>query len=436
LAVIAMVAAASMLLAPAPAAAQSTERLYQQACDDGDLIACNVFGLMFETGQGVPRDIARAAALYQTACEGGELVGCTNVGVLYEAGSGIVQDRARAAGFYRVACEGGEQLGCALLRALEVGDASVSAQRHFKSGRVGDVETNRPLDDAIVELPELGVRAVSDAEGRFGLPDLPPGRHPIRVERLGYDVLDGMLEVPGNPNFVALMTPATDVGDPNAAGQIVGLVTEAGERSLAAVDITVLGQERARTLSNQQGRFTIRDVQPGLAVVRFARIGYAPRTATLIVQPGRTAEVVATMAIEPIELEAIEVTVRSRDLERDGFYSRADAGFGTFFTPSDMERLRPIDLSDLFRGRVPGVQVVRSMIGDQAFLVGRRSTSFNQGECRLPVYVDGIPMLDNNVELLPASSVAAVEVYQGVGTPVQYGSDACGVVLIWTRRGN
>jgi outer membrane cobalamin receptor len=45
-------------------------------------------------------------------------------------------------------------------------------------------------------------------------------------------------------------------------------------------------------------------------------------------------------------------------------------------------------------------------------------------------------MLDNNVELLPASSVAAVEVYQGVGTPVQYGSDACGVVLIWTRRGN
>ncbi len=54
-------------LGPAPAAPQSTERLHQEACDRGDLTACNVFGLMYETGARVPRNLGRAAALYQRA---------------------------------------------------------------------------------------------------------------------------------------------------------------------------------------------------------------------------------------------------------------------------------------------------------------------------------------------------------------------------------
>jgi hypothetical protein len=342
----------------------------------------------------------------------------------------------RAGGFYRVACEGGEQLGCALLRALEANASAAPIQRYFKSGRVGDAETNRPLGEAVVVLPELGTRAISDPEGRFALAGLPPGRYAIRVERLGYDVLEGVLEVPGNPTFIALMTPATDVGDLNASGQIVGQVTEPPGQALSAVEITVLGQERARTLSNQQGRFTIRDVQPGLVIIRFARLGYAPRTATLVVQPGRTAEIGASMVVEPIELEAIEVTVRNRDLERDGFYQRADAGFGTFLTPADLERLQPALLSDALRSRFPGFRVEQDIVSRTARVVSRRSFSVVEGECTLPVYIDGVATLEPNIDLLPPEMIAAVEMYQGVGTPVQYGSNSCGVVLIWTRRGN
>lgn len=55
------------------AASQDTERMYQQACDDGDLVACNVFGLMYEYGNGVTQDFSRAVVFYQRACEGGEL---------------------------------------------------------------------------------------------------------------------------------------------------------------------------------------------------------------------------------------------------------------------------------------------------------------------------------------------------------------------------
>ena len=83
-------------LLPRAGASQTTERLYVEACEAGDLIACNVFGLMYETGDGVPRDLSRAASLYEMACEGGELVGCTNLGLMYADRRGVPQDDVTA----------------------------------------------------------------------------------------------------------------------------------------------------------------------------------------------------------------------------------------------------------------------------------------------------------------------------------------------------
>ena len=98
-------------LLPRPVASQDTERLYQQACDDGDLVACNIFGLLYESGESVPQDPARAVVLFQRACEGGLLAGCTNLGSTYEVGAGVTQDLGRAVGLYQIACEGGEMVG-------------------------------------------------------------------------------------------------------------------------------------------------------------------------------------------------------------------------------------------------------------------------------------------------------------------------------------
>ena len=46
-----------LALLPKEAASQGAENLYQQACDEGDMIACNVFGLMLEQGDGVSMDV-------------------------------------------------------------------------------------------------------------------------------------------------------------------------------------------------------------------------------------------------------------------------------------------------------------------------------------------------------------------------------------------
>jgi len=433
-----------LTLLPAAVASQNTERLYQQACDDGDLIACNVFGLMYELGEGVPQDLSRAAGLYQRACEGGELVGCTNLGLLYEVGAGVVRDLARARGLYEVACEGGEMLACESREAVDEATGSLAEDRFMKAGRIADTETGAALGDAVIQVPDLDIVVISDVEGRFDLIGLPAGRYPIKAERLGYEPLEGELEVPGQPEFLVVLTPA-EVVDAEEPGQVVGRVMTNEDQALADVAITVLGQPRAGTLSNQQGRFTVRDVEPGLIEVRFARLGYAPRTATLILQPGRTVEVAPTMVTQPIELEPIQVTVRSRFLDQNGFYQRSEQAMGTQFTAREIEAVNPNTISDVIRGRVPGVRIRVGAYGPAGVSAGPAQGSISQaitrgigGFCVMGVYRDGVPeKQDLDLDQIPPEQIEAIEVFTGLEVPVQYssGANGCGVILIWTRRG-
>lgn len=167
------------------------------------------------------------------------------------------------------------------------------------------------------------------------------------------------------------------------------------------------------------------------------RLGYAPRTATLIVQPGRTSEIATTMSTEPIELEAIQVTVRSSMLELNGFYRRAQRGFGAQLSRTDLDKINPIYVSDAVR-RIPGVRLASSnpLNPDEVTAVSRRASSFSLGPCTLSVYIDGVRMSDPDLNQLSPDWLEAMEVYSGVGTPVEYGGprNPCGVVLLWTQR--
>ena len=299
-----------------------------------------------------------------------------------------------------------------------------------RSGQVADAETRTPLSGAIVELPELRIRVVSDESGRFNLGRLPTGRHRLTAERVGYDRinLDELL-VPSNEDFLILLD-RDPTYDPQAPGRIAGRVTEEGRRNLGLsnVEVTVLSPARAGTVTDEGGRFNLTDVEPGSVEVQFTHLSYASRTTTLIVQPGRTVEINASMSAQPIELEAIEVTVRSAYLERNGFYRRART-WGRQFTRADLDDLDPRNLSDVF-WRIPGVGVQYGLNGAQA-VSGRSRT------CTLDVYLDGKKLPGWDLDWISPWSLEGMEVYRGVDTPVQYQSvleGGCGVVLLWTKR--
>jgi hypothetical protein len=397
------------------------------ACDAGDGSACVVLGLMYERGASVPRNAPRAVTLYQRACELGELRGCVNLGVLLEAGIGADTNVDRARELFTLACDGGQQTACDLRAALDRGTANGPAT-YFKTGRVTDAAGGAPLPGALVQLPGLGIRVVSDDEGRVSLGRIPTGQHGIMVERFGYEPVSGDIDVPGNAEFVVMM-PAAQVSDPFELGRIVGRVSDAdGGNGLSSVDVSITGEPSARAVSNVEGRFELRNVTPGLVEVQLSSIGYATRTTVVVLQPGASVELAATMSQQAIELEPIEVMVRSGYLDRSGFYRRARQGWGTHFAPEDIERINPFNAADLIRYRVPGVRV-----DPNGTAISRRGF-MTSGACALQVFMDGMPS-SLRLEDIPTHWLDAVEVYHGVGTPIQYQfNNSCGVVLIWTSR--
>ena len=318
------------------------------------------------------------------------------------------------------------------LRAMDQA-VGVAGDGFPRSGRVADAETWAPLSGAIVELPELGIRMISDDSGRVDLGRLPTGRYRLIAERVGYDGIGlAELPVPWNEDFLILLDRDPSY-DPLAQGRIIGQVTEEGRRNRGVpdVEVTVLSPKRAGTVTDGRGRFDLTDVEPGLVEVRFTHLGYAPRTTTLIVQPGGTVEIKASISTQPIELEAIEVTVRSRWLERNGFYRRSTYNWGKQFTSAELDAINPTHLPDIF-WRVPGVNVRYGRNGAQA--VSSRGRTFqNPNGCALAVYLDDHEMFGFALEFIDPGSLEAVEVYRGIDTPVQYRS-GCGVVLLWTKR--
>ena len=227
-------------------------------------------------------------------------------------------------------------------------------------------------------------------------------------------------------------------------GRIFGRVTdEGGVAGLSDVDITLIIPTPVRTLSNNQGRFALTGLQPNEVEVRFSRLGYTPRTTTVRIEPGKTMEVHVSMSAQPIELEPIVVTVGSGYLDRSGFFRRARSAWGTQFTRRDIELFQPHVVSDIL-ARAPGVTVQSTQGGRPGAEVvsRRRSDTASGGTCYLRPYLDGIPVFDFDLDLLRPEDIEGLEVYQGLGAPIEYrnlvdldGTIPCGVILIWTRQG-
>ena len=102
-----------------PLAGQLTERLYQDACDDGGFRACQILGILYQTGeQGVTQDLGKAVILFQTACDGEMWESCHRLGVMYANGTGATQDLGQAVILFQQACDAEEAQSCSQLDLL------------------------------------------------------------------------------------------------------------------------------------------------------------------------------------------------------------------------------------------------------------------------------------------------------------------------------
>jgi hypothetical protein len=110
-------------------------KLYKAAADGGDARALVSLGLLYESGNGVPKDVKLADDLYAKAADRGSLDGKTNLANALIYGTGIERDMARALELLKSASADGSALATYNLGALAVAGGAARANEALEKFR-------------------------------------------------------------------------------------------------------------------------------------------------------------------------------------------------------------------------------------------------------------------------------------------------------------
>jgi hypothetical protein len=343
-------------------------------------------------------------------------------------------------------------LALVLTALLAVGGAHAQEtsepERVTVRGRVVDATTRVPLAGVVVAVQNLGVAVQTDSTGQFEVTGIQVGVYYLELSRPGYRPSTGEFVVMREGSFITSMMPLNATED-IPAGRFVGRVTD-GESGGPLSDAEVhIRQVFLGGATDEGGWFDMPAVPPGRYAVEFSHLGYATRVDTVDIVSGLTSDVRVPLALDPIEVDPIEVVVERRELilEDVGFYRREDEGFGEFIDLADIEAQRPTEVTDLFN-RIPGAILVPDPFNplqrSGVLRGGRMDNVLRGGEhCYPYVVVDGNIVHrggDTPAQidfLVDPVQVAGIEVFpSSMGVPIQYGGldAACGVIVIWTRR--
>jgi TPR repeat protein len=92
----------------------SARSQFTQACDAGEMKACNYLGYLYARGLGGDQDREKARDVYQRACDHGTMSSCASLGSLYQDSG----DKDDARMYFQKACDGGVNEACNLLRGI------------------------------------------------------------------------------------------------------------------------------------------------------------------------------------------------------------------------------------------------------------------------------------------------------------------------------
>lgn len=215
---------------------------------------------------------------------------------------------------------------------------------------------------------------------------------------------------------------------PPATGGFYGTVRSTEMRPIISATVT-LPEIGRMAITNGNGEYFLRDVPVGRHPVEVEYLGLT-YNAEIAITEGQLAlkhyRLDLTLAqLDPItvEAEATQASLKMRE-----FVERQARNAGLYFSRDDIDRLAPLQTSDLLQGR-PGV--------DQNDRFGRRTdVGRGPGRCPANVFVDGSRVDVFTEDDFFPEHIEAVEVYTSfVSTPLRYRTEnRCGAIIIWTRE--
>jgi hypothetical protein len=238
-----------------------------------------------------------------------------------------------------------------------------------------------------------------------------------------------------------MVKPARAQEEGQAAVMLGRVVDAESGKPIETVEIRLVGrgQDLVR-VTDGEGEFLIPRVQPGTYEVVLSHLAYGTHSDMIEVGRGELVKYEAQLAMRPIELEPLAVSVVRRSVPPNllGFYERMSMGRGHFITREDIERRQPGRATHII-GDIPTVRV--RMVGASS----RFYVEFTRYRgCPPAVYLDRTllnPGRDERAvidDYVMPSEVEAVEAYDSPGSlPAEFGGSraGCGVIVIWTRGG-
>lgn len=218
-------------------------------------------------------------------------------------------------------------------------------------GQVADRESGGGLEGAVLELPDLGVEAVTDGRGEFALPPVPGGRHRIRVRHLGYGVHEDSISVPPTKTVrLVLLLESEPIALAPLEVQVRGVrptwledtgfyrrMDRSGGAFITREDIEARDPERVSQMLKTISGVRVR-TDGNIAMLRAPRslVTGARCEIQYFVDGRRTRLPVGVDAFEPTDIEAIEVYRGPSEIP--AFFDRGRAACGAVVLWMRVER--------------------------------------------------------------------------------------------------
>jgi hypothetical protein len=186
------------------------------------------------------------------------------------------------------------------------------------------------------------------------------------------------------------------------------------------------------TETNNEGAFELDSVPGGTQTLMTRAIGFVPDERAIDLTDRHVPIIVGLLSVRRF-LDTVHVRAdRSTFMTAVGFDERKRGGVGHFFTPKDVERLHPHEVSDLLR-HAPSIEI--SIDNSHTVKIRMRG---DQGACTPAIFLDGKQLIyfdltDLN-SLVQPEELGGMEVYTAAMTPAQFRSKlGCGTIVVWTK---
>lgn len=212
---------------------------------------------------------------------------------------------------------------------------------------------------------------------------------------------------------------------------LIGFVKDELGNPIEGVEI-VIGSEATRATTDEEGRFRIAGLAPGLTFVGARRIGYLPAVDLVRLTPTDTLQFLLDhigQKMDTVKVKARAEAAWARDVRRYA-YATETARYGAVTTDRDIAELAPLVTSDLLRSR-NGFTVIGS--GSLARVVGSRS------RCLPTIILDGQTLVGFNLNDISPSTIKLMVTYPSFSTmPIAMqstrGDPSCGAIAITSQQ--